>query len=275
MAKSSQAILEYLLAVRRHWVSLMTGSLLVAVYATLTLGFPDTPHSKYPWNHLPSWVVWTLAVLALATAQYLAWRDVRGDRENLLWEVERLKAGRPRLRACLHEETEQPGNLWLAVTNDGAPAEVWATITVTGDTTKPCSGADAIWRYIQAGRCDLGTGETRYIKISVMLSSGKIMPQTFVWHVPFIADGEECTTCSKHDGDRTSADYNPKTDPLASRQRVTLQVFSTPASLLPAIRCSVVLVGCDAWEDLTGVGVCDPSILVPPPADPPSSTASA
>jgi len=187
--------------------------------------------------------------------------------------VRELEANRPRLSACLHEEAERPGNLWLAVTNKGAPAKVWAAITVSGDTTKPCSGVDAIWRHVQAGRCDLGTGETRYITLAVMWAA-KLVPQTFNWHVPFNENGEERTTSSKRDGPQTSPEYNPKTDPLASRQRVILEVFSTLASLLPPIRCTVVLLGCDAWEDLTGVGVCDPSILAPPPADPPSSTAS-
>ena len=276
MTKPDQAIFESTCGwFCVDWVALMTGSFLVAVYAILPLVFPDTRHRKYLWNHLPPWAGWTLAVLAVVTAQYLAWSKVRDERERAQSEVERLKAERPLLVGCLHEETEQPGNLWLAVTNGGAPAKVWAAITVAGDTTKPCSGVDAVWRHVQVGRCDLGTEETRYIKLAVMLPSGRIMPQTFNWHVPFIAEGEECSTFSKRDGGRTSADYNPKTDALASRQRITLEVFSTPASLSRPIRCNIVLVGCDAWEDLAGVSVCGPSIPAPPPADQLSPTPSA
>ncbi|HEX4966002.1 MAG TPA: hypothetical protein VF173_34650 [Thermoanaerobaculia bacterium] len=77
-------ILEYLLAVRRHWAALVTGSLPIAVYTILALGFPDEPHKiQHFWNHLPQWAVILLALLGVTVAQFLAWNDLRTDRENL------------------------------------------------------------------------------------------------------------------------------------------------------------------------------------------------
>jgi hypothetical protein len=73
--------LEYLRAVRRRWVSLMTGSLVVALYAILVVAFPSKEHW---WNQMPQWVVWSLVVLALVAAQYRAWLDMREQRDKVL-----------------------------------------------------------------------------------------------------------------------------------------------------------------------------------------------
>src|ERR1700710_433578 len=119
MASSTRwPLVEHLGAVLRQWVALMTGSLLVAAYALLPIIKPDAPGTRYPWNHLPPWAGWALATLALIVAQYLAWREIRNDREELQAEkdarIQELEAGCPRLSACLTHRTGQ-GLLLLTV----------------------------------------------------------------------------------------------------------------------------------------------------------------
>lgn len=80
-------VLEYLLAVRRYSVAFVTGSLPIAAYTVLAVGWPDTPQKQYFWNHIPQWAVIILALLGVTAAQYLAWRDLRAVNETLRREL--------------------------------------------------------------------------------------------------------------------------------------------------------------------------------------------
>jgi hypothetical protein len=75
-SRTLKGLLAYCRAVLRQWVALMTGSLLVAVYELLPLVAPNGPGRTYPWNHLPPWIAWILAVLALFVAQCRAWLEM-------------------------------------------------------------------------------------------------------------------------------------------------------------------------------------------------------
>jgi hypothetical protein len=66
-------LVEYLPAVLRRWVALMTGSLPVAIYEIVAA----LPGDQHPWNHPPPWVIWLSVLLAAVTAQFFTWRDVR------------------------------------------------------------------------------------------------------------------------------------------------------------------------------------------------------
>jgi hypothetical protein len=76
-------ILAYLRSVFRHWVTLVTGSVVAAIYVVLIAAFPDEPGKAHFWNHLPSWLVWCLVLLAIVYAQYLSWRELRAERDRL------------------------------------------------------------------------------------------------------------------------------------------------------------------------------------------------
>lgn len=71
--------LENLRAVGRHWVSLMTGSAVVAIYEILTIGLHDKPGAAHFWNNIPQWAVWEFALLCVVFAQYRAWCDLQKE----------------------------------------------------------------------------------------------------------------------------------------------------------------------------------------------------
>jgi hypothetical protein len=88
-SKSWSLLLEYLQAVLRHSVALMTGSLPLAVYEVLTLAAPGKEHL---WNHPPPWLIWLSVLIAVTAAQFRAWLDIRKKRD------EARKTGEDRLR---------------------------------------------------------------------------------------------------------------------------------------------------------------------------------
>lgn len=118
--------LEYWRAVCRHWVAFVTGSLLIALYTVLVLGFPDTPGKTWHfWNHLPPLAVLSLAVLGMILAQFLAWRDVRDERNVLRTDLETLRSDqRPDIDERLELLEEAPS---LTVPDDSVTREIEKT----------------------------------------------------------------------------------------------------------------------------------------------------
>jgi hypothetical protein len=181
-------------------------------------------------------------------------------------EIESLKEDRPRLSACL---VDRGHTLFLSVTNDGAPADVWASIAVTGDTSRPKCYGFAIWRDTpedvpprQRHIERIAKSESRTLVIAEMHSAGKY---NILYHryVPFILAGEHESTHSAEGAvpcfysDPSS--FKPEVGSSSvSRQEVALRVFSDKTSLLPPIQCDITLLGCDRWEMLSGVPLCPP-----------------
>lgn len=93
------AISEYIGAAGSRWVGLVTGSLPVAVLGCLVLFGPDTDKVHHWWNHLPQWVVWSLVLLAVITAQYGAWLAERAKVQALKRQLK--ERGKENRRAAL------------------------------------------------------------------------------------------------------------------------------------------------------------------------------
>jgi len=249
----------------------MTGSLLVAAYALLPIVLPDTPNRMYPWNHLPPSVGWALAVLALFVAQYRVWLAMRNERDRLQQasderlrekdqdldaantRIRQLEDLRPRLSACL---VDKRGRLLLSVFNAGATAKVSAKITITGDTQHPQENVAAVWANELGEEVTIATGDAKEILIAETQAKGLTL--LHLWAVPFYSVFGTRTATYSPGSPITSPSYNPRNDPevLAIRQRINIRVLSTPASLLPAVDFGITLVGCDIWENLSGVPIC-------------------
>jgi hypothetical protein len=268
LTTSRWPLLDYLRAVLRHGVSLMTGCLLVAVYEVATVAFPGKEHW---WNKPPPLAVWSLVLAAIARAQYLAWRDVHTERGSLQSKVEGLHEMRPRLSASFED---RQGALVLVVTNHGAPAEVWAKITVSGDTLDPQTNAFAVWDGAagETPSVRLATGETREIIIAEMRIGGPRDMQ-YYWFVPFMRAGERTATRPAPGLVPTLPRFGPHPGASAIRQEVTLKVVSDPTSVLPPIQCAITLVGSDRWERLSGVSPSSP--ISTSSTDPPQQVPSA
>jgi hypothetical protein len=107
-------------AVRRHSVALMTGSLPLALYEILTWAAPDAPHKEYLWNHPPGWLIWLSVMLAMTTAQYRAWLDMRKQRDMSNRKLRLLEA-------------DDCDRQWEArkKTSDATVAEYWSGDTLS------------------------------------------------------------------------------------------------------------------------------------------------
>jgi hypothetical protein len=172
-------------------------------------------------------------------------------------KIKHLESGQPILAACLHQETAR---LSLAVTNSGPPAEVWATITIGGETLLPRSGASARWRHTPDSRCLLGRGETRHIIVAESRHEhGEGEDHlSYYWYVPFVENGVLGES-------RSLVSAFPHLPNPDIHQEVMVEVFSAPATGNP-VRFGIVLVGCDSWEKLSGVPLCLPASAPSTPA---------
>lgn len=203
-----------------------------------------------------SWGLLTLiASLLRAPGKLLMERDQVIAKANT--RIQELEAGHPRLSACLDD---QQSALSLIISNDGAAsARVWAKITIMGDTLRPQNNAYAAWKHEPSGKetVEIAAGDHKEILIG-QTDSADPSYFLFYWFVFFIRGGEQGHTHPSAGlwfsaGSQTLAPEDPA---LEIRQRVSLKVFSDPASLSPAIQCSITLVGCDRWENLSGVSLC-------------------
>jgi hypothetical protein len=207
----------------------------------------------------PPWVSNTAAaaaaVLAWAVLTYIVSFIRIQATASANARIRELEEDRPRLSACL---VDQGHSLFLSISNAGAPAKVWASMTVAGDTSRRESDAFVTWKDLPGGRYieRIATGETRKLVIAEMQSAG---PYDILYHwcVPFIFGRERE---SSHSSTGSVPLFTPapesNREPHLSRQKVTLKVFSDKTSLLPAIQCDITLVGCNRWESLSGVSVC-------------------
>jgi hypothetical protein len=249
-------IIEHLRAVRRHWVALVTGSLPIAAYTVLVLGLPDVPGKTWHfWNHLPPWFVWSLALLGVIWAQFLAWRDMKAERDTLTAQIAVL----PRLNPLLILEIA--GVLVLPIKNRGTTARVWAKMTIQGSVPRGKSNVFATWRGSSSKEMTVGSGDTEEI---VIAESGGPHTETgpesldYYWYVPFIEEGERKQLRSLF----ASVPDHPHPKSVVE---VKVTVFSDPPSSGEPISCTVKLLGCDQWQIAGG------NVASRPPQDPQNS----
>jgi hypothetical protein len=202
--------------------------------------------------------IWgTLTLIASflkAPGKAIAEKNVVIDLANT--KIRELEANRPRLSACLYEDS---GQLLLSVTNAGAAAWVWATVNVSGNTLRQRSSVSAVWKHIAEDRSKLTMHETRDIIIAERKRDDQQWASLkYYWYVPFIENGNRSETRPLSASVPSHPGFDSKLDPEARaiRQDVSITVLSDPISLEPPIHCVLALVGCDMWEDVSGVQVC-------------------
>jgi hypothetical protein len=90
-----RTITEYARGTIHHWVTLASGTFLVVAYQTAGVVLPGHEHW---WNKtMPPWLKWLLIACSVILAQFLAWRDMRLERDALRVELNRLQADTPLL----------------------------------------------------------------------------------------------------------------------------------------------------------------------------------
>jgi hypothetical protein len=160
-----------------------------------------------------------------------------------------LAVTHPSLRALTLYESH--GALLVLIKNFGAPATVWAKLSVSGSTLKPRSNVYAAWKVAAptAHEVTIGSGDTQEIVLARTGSGGSAGagPFEFYYWVPFIENGVRDETRAK----AASWPNDPKPDPNPeARQDVRVQVFSDKkTSWNPPIDISLTLIGCDYWRE--------------------------
>jgi len=215
--------------------------------------------------HLSLWVSTAAAVVAWAILTFTVSLIRVQATAQANARIRELEEDRPRLSACL---IDRGHTLFLSVTNTGAPADVWASIAITGDTSRPRPAGFATWKDIPEDVPPskrhlerIAKGESRTLVIAEMQSAGKY---NILYHryVPFILAGERESTHSAEGAVpcfySDPSNFEPVIDSSSSlsRQKVTLRVFSDKTSLSLPIQCDITLIGCDRWEKLSGVPLC-------------------
>jgi hypothetical protein len=171
-----------------------------------------------------------------------------------------LPASRPNLSACAtllksngvkeFRDLHYLFRLLMSITNGGAPATLWASITVEGELVRAV-GRDlcAIWNHNLAPECRITTNETRRIRVADSRVDADLR---FSWFVPFVQDGKLIQVHAKE------ASLPGCPHPKGNIQ-VSVAIFSDPPSIAPHIECGFTLVGCDQVTP-TGVSFCSDGI---------------
>jgi hypothetical protein len=245
-------------------IGFLLGPRLMAQYPAWVPGLIGAVGAPFVWGLL------TLVISLLKSpAETLAERDV--ELEIAKARIRELEDMRPRLSGCLNN---QGNRLYLKVHNEGAPADVWAKVSSIGDITRTLDNVDAVWRNELEARVRIGTGGDSEIIIAEMgrhgsheqRTSGEIVGDLiqgsdvlFYWFIPYISGGHRDSARSSQGGvPSVSGVYDARQDgeARAVRQRLTIKIFSDLPSSLPPIACEITLVGCDQYENLSGVPLC-------------------
>lgn len=162
--------------------------------------------------------------------------------------ITELEDRRPTLHGTLKHYKNR---LILELTNEGAPADVWARVTVGGATLSRCSNADAVWDHdLTSTRTLIASGERRSICIAESRHAERATGADIFrhyWWVSYFESNKVVTTRSLEPSFPSPNDQN-----IAARQELVLEVFSSPPSLSP-VRFSLTLVGSLLVEDVQGI----------------------
>jgi hypothetical protein len=85
-----QLIGEYAKAVGRHWVALLGGSL-VTIYQAIVPILPGDEQADWWKRPMPVWLNVLLLLVGLAIAQYLAWLEMRRERDAHIKKIDSLQ----------------------------------------------------------------------------------------------------------------------------------------------------------------------------------------
>jgi hypothetical protein len=167
-----------------------------------------------------------------------------------------IAATRPNLSACATlitskdvQEFKDLGYLFrllLSVTNEGAPATLWASIEIKGQLVQAV-GSDlrAVWNRDLTPECKITTGDKQNIRIA----DSRVEPDLeYYWFVPFVSNGKVSEAHAR-------GASMPNQPHPGGRIQVSVTVFSDPPSLSPQIKCEFSLDGCDQVT-LMGVSLC-------------------